>query len=137
MDNMKGVLDGNICRCTGYRPIFETFQTFASDAPTKWSEIIDDIEDLKVQNGRLKCPRTNAPCGGNCSSIPRPQGSLQFIQSANGHWIKPDTMEDLMAVLNDFQPNVTYRLVAGNTGIGPLFTKTFLVTFLNYSDNLL
>ncbi|XP_059083877.1 uncharacterized protein LOC131881124 isoform X2 [Tigriopus californicus] len=117
-DNMKGILDGNICRCTGYRPIFDTFQSFASDASTKFGDGIDDIEDMVTKSGLRKCPKTNSPCRGECFSIPRPEGSLQFIQSETGHWIKPDTLEDLLAVLDDFQPDETYRLVAGNTGTG-------------------
>jgi xanthine dehydrogenase/oxidase len=32
-DEIKHVFDGNLCRCTGYRPILEASSTFAKDAP--------------------------------------------------------------------------------------------------------
>ena len=32
---VEEVLDGNLCRCTGFRPIFDAFRTFASDATEK------------------------------------------------------------------------------------------------------
>eukprot|EP00095_Tigriopus_kingsejongensis_P005797 maker-scaffold88_size394946-snap-gene-2.26 protein:Tk05797 transcript:maker-scaffold88_size394946-snap-gene-2.26-mRNA-1 annotation:"hypothetical protein DAPPUDRAFT_313254" len=117
MKQMQNALDGNICRCTGYRPIWDTLHSFASDAPPELRARIKDIEELVVpRRGASLCPRTQAPCQDHCAPIPR--DIIQFIRADEGDWIKPHTLEDLLGVLADIQPNEAYRLVAGNTGTG-------------------
>jgi xanthine dehydrogenase iron-sulfur cluster and FAD-binding subunit A len=44
--DIEAALDGQLCRCTGYRPIFDAFRTFAGD-----------IEDLGKKNGAKTCPK--------------------------------------------------------------------------------
>ena len=46
IEDIENVLDGNLCRCTGYRPILDAFKTFATEGLT-------DIEDVSTQ----KCNR--------------------------------------------------------------------------------
>lgn len=45
MKDVEVTLDGNVCRCTGYRPIMDAFKTFASDVP---SELKSSCVDLEV-----------------------------------------------------------------------------------------
>lgn len=47
---IEEILDSNICRCTGYRPIFDAFRSFASENRSS------DIEDL-VKKSSKKCPK--------------------------------------------------------------------------------
>ena len=46
IEDIENVLDGNLCRCTGYRPILDAFKTFATEG-------LIDIEDVSTQ----KCNR--------------------------------------------------------------------------------
>ena len=48
---MENVLDGNICRCTGYRPILDAFKSFSAEAPADVRRRLADIEDLLDKNG--------------------------------------------------------------------------------------
>lgn len=44
MKETEKSFDGNLCRCTGYRPILDTFKSYASDAPFMMKAKIKDIE---------------------------------------------------------------------------------------------
>ena len=102
---VENALDGNICRCTGYRPILDAFKTFASDGAG-----VSDIEDIK------KCPRTSMPCVGECST-----SSVVCKQLRTGQddvWFQPRSVEDLLGNIRQVPEHETYRLVGGNTGTG-------------------
>jgi len=46
IEDIENVLDGNLCRCTGYRPILDAFKTFANEGH------IGDIEDVTKKCNR-------------------------------------------------------------------------------------
>ena len=73
MKEIEHILDGNICRCTGYRPIHDAFKSFASDASESLLKTVSDIEDTVgtcAGKGKSICPRTGKPCGKNGNAPP-------------------------------------------------------------------
>ena len=97
VEEVESVLDGNICRCTGYRPILDAFKSFAVDKDTP------DIEDV------AKCSRV---CSKNSSR------GVGEIKTKEGIWYMPTSLDDAMKVLNSLPSGSSYRLVHGNTGRG-------------------
>jgi len=43
---------------------------------------------------------------------------MQYVNTVDGEWMKPTSLEDLLAILGDMPSNVRYQIVAGNTGKG-------------------
>jgi len=126
-DNLKMVdiensLDGNICRCTGYRPILDAFKSFASDAPAELKQKCTDIEDClqcpcPVQD-KSTCSKRDKCCMTNSSS-PLPSDLTVLPISKGRHWIKVHALQSLYEQLQqNAKRGDKYQLVAGNTGIG-------------------
>uniref|UniRef100_A0A1J3G0L1 Indole-3-acetaldehyde oxidase n=1 Tax=Noccaea caerulescens TaxID=107243 RepID=A0A1J3G0L1_NOCCA len=110
-------VSGNLCRCTGYRPIVDACKSFASDV---------DIEDLGFNSFCKK--------GDSCKSLPRfdsekrvctfPEflkDEIKSIDSGMYQWCSPVSVEELKRLLGAFKANgdeVSIKLVAGNTSTG-------------------
>lgn len=107
LQQVEDLFDGNLCRCTGYRPILDAMKTFAID-----SLVAPDIEEIARIRATVPC--CSLPCGRDCSA-PSAQSRLRIVQDGV-QWIRPNTLSELYAtVVAQTQP---FRLVCGNTGSG-------------------
>lgn len=108
---IEAALDGNLCRCTGYRPIVTGFQTLASD----WTE--------QDEANRMKCladPETEAQKPTGELVIPFPDQACRApsgvdVSDGERRWLSPQTLDDLVSLM---QAHPGARLVAGNTAFG-------------------
>ncbi|XP_002000301.2 aldehyde oxidase 4 isoform X1 [Drosophila mojavensis] len=107
MAEVEDGFGGNICRCTGYRPILDAMKSFAVDSTIEVPAECVDIED----SFELLCPRTGQCCSGSCS---RPSLPAQN----NCHWYWPKTLAELFEALAQVPSGEEYILVAGNTAHG-------------------
>lgn len=132
MEQIENSFAGNICRCTGYRPIADAFKTFATDADSKLLSKLCDLEDLSI----LK------PCGVSCAKkcrhkkktdgnfskkdkddwceLTKSDNTMIQINCENNKWSKALTLEDVFKAMKD---DNDYKLIAGNTGQGEQQTK--------------
>ncbi|XP_050685719.1 uncharacterized protein LOC126980172 isoform X2 [Leptidea sinapis] len=115
MKDVERSFGGNICRCTGYRPILDAFKSFATDVSDGLKEKLQDLEDLD----KTKC---KSKCEGKCSVedewsfIEKEEETLLNVGGLN-RWFKVYSIQDVFNVLSK-EGSDSYRLVAGNTGKG-------------------
>ena len=97
----KGLL-GNICRCTGYRPILDAMKSFSQEKTFK----VKDIEDLS--DWVNVCPKISGFAPAVCKKIQR-NGKI---------WFSPKSMASLFDFMDSLSEDKHFRLVAGNTARG-------------------
>lgn len=111
MKEIENSFGGNICRCTGYRPILTAFKSLASDASSDIIGKYDDIEDIPIcKRSKVKC---TAKCVSPCGKMQRPH----FYQFGASRWVKVFSINEILDVMRE-SPQLTYMLVGGNTATG-------------------
>jgi xanthine dehydrogenase/oxidase len=121
MKEVENSFGGNICRCTGYRPILSAFKSLCTDASPEILGQYPDIEDLRSCK-KGKCEKK---CKAECDRAKEPF----YHALADAKWIKVYTLKDLLNVLSG-SPDATYRLVAGNTAKGNV-AEAYKMTILS------
>ncbi|XP_059314992.1 abscisic-aldehyde oxidase-like isoform X2 [Lycium ferocissimum] len=112
---------GNLCRCTGYRPIADACKTFAADV---------DIEDLGFNSFWKKGDSKETKVSKlppydptkNFSTYPEflKSESAMNLDSSRYPWYSPVSIEELQSLLNSnlTENGASFKLVVGNTGTG-------------------
>ncbi|KAE8705768.1 Indole-3-acetaldehyde oxidase [Hibiscus syriacus] len=122
---------GNLCRCTGYRPIVDVCKSFASDV---------DMEDLgfnsfwrKGESNEVKLSRLprfdrNDAIRVFPEFLEKEATAGANMDSQRCHWYSPVSLEELQSLLH---MGTSVKIIVGNTGTG--YYKE-LVHYDNYID---
>lgn len=112
MEEVENSFGGNICRCTGYRPILDAFKSLAVDADERLLNACKDIEDLNKI-----CPKTGSACAGKCSKKTDSKKGVHLKYEDEKEWHKVYDVSDIFAIFSKIE-NKSYMLIAGNTAHG-------------------
>lgn len=105
--------DGNICRCTGFRPILYGMKKFATDWVPGDEEgtpdcYIDPSEEVKKYKDIRKV---------NKKHLAKKARALHY--QGNGiDWYRPLQLEQVNEILNEHKNTKRIKLVGGNTSVG-------------------
>ncbi|XP_017009213.3 uncharacterized protein AOX3 [Drosophila takahashii] len=120
MSEVENSFGGNICRCTGYRPILDAMKSFAVDSTIQVPKECGDIEDLQPRN----CPKTGKACSGSCHPT-----TLTYDDGSQWHW--PKNLTDLFEALEKVKDSEEFILVGGNTAHGVYRRSTEIKHFID------
>ena len=131
MKEVENSFGGNMCRCTGYRPILDAFKSLAVDADESLLKLCNDIEDL---GGVKTCPKTGTACAGKCSATEKVVlgQPLKLTFDVGRSWHKVFSINEIFDIFGKID-NKPYILVAGNTAHGVYRRSTDLNAFIDIS----
>ncbi|XP_055623208.1 xanthine dehydrogenase-like [Toxorhynchites rutilus septentrionalis] len=125
MREVEDAFDGNICRCTGYRPIMDAFKSFATDTSEKIINMCGDIEDLASHCSRKDC---NIMC-----SKASPKRAVHTICADGREWHTVYSVTDIFDIFEKIGDR-PYMLVGGNTAHGVYRRPDDLEVFIDVNS---
>ncbi|XP_033728479.1 xanthine dehydrogenase/oxidase-like [Pecten maximus] len=126
---LEKALEGNMCRCTGYRPIVDAFRNFCKKNCTKRAECSHgDIEDLCHLTINGGSENENIDNDKFEEKLPFPEElqidleteSLAF-RSGDWCWLRPVTLQEVLNLM-DTMPD-SYIVMGGTNLVGKLKSK--------------
>nr|XP_022914971.1 xanthine dehydrogenase/oxidase-like [Onthophagus taurus] len=107
--NVEDALGGNLCRCTGYRPILEAFKSLTPQIENKTTCYNHDIEDVP------SCPLKDEL--KDFTQLFHSNLAPFGLEFSNSKWYKVVNMAQIFELFEKY-PEASYKLVGGNTAKG-------------------